>query len=114
MPLFSFSGLVATVYPETRDAANRPVGTVQPGDVREFAQAPDWLWVPAGGSDEQPGVPEDAAGVSGTGVPAAAPETPALVPVPPPAPVPAGPVAAPPAVIPAGPQPFAVTTPQEG
>lgn len=104
MPAFVFTGLVETAYPFDRDAEGRPVGAVQPGDVRDLDEPLDWQWAPAGdggAGGEQAGPAEDPAGVSETGGPAA------------PAPVPDGPQPAPPAVIPAGPQPFAVTTDQQ-
>jgi hypothetical protein len=59
MPAFEFTGPVAQVYPFTRDARDRPVGEVQPGDVREFDEAPDRMWVPSDGAQEHPGTGEE-------------------------------------------------------
>lgn len=81
MPAFRFTGLVPFVYPESRDALGRNVSQVEPGDVREFAEAPDYMWVPADGAE----------------VPTEAVEEPAE---PAPEPVPDGPQPAAPAVIP--------------
>ena len=81
MPAFRFTGLVPFVYPESRDALGRNVGQVEPGDVREFAEAPDYMWVPADGAE--------------------APTEPAEEPAEPaPEPAPDGPQPAAPAVIP--------------
>ena len=41
MPAFRFAGPGPFIYPETRDAQGRNVSQVEPGDVREFEQAPD-------------------------------------------------------------------------
>lgn len=58
MPRFVFTGLVSTTYPETRDAQDRPLGLVEPGDEREFDTAPDHQWAPADGQDESAPEPE--------------------------------------------------------
>ena len=66
MPLYRFAGPGPYVYPETRDAHGRNVGQAEPGDVREFEQAPDPMWVPADGTEapaqpaDQPAGPEPA------------------------------------------------------
>lgn len=51
MPLFFFTGLTAMTYPESKDAAGQPLGTVQPGDVRDLDEPLDHLWVPASGGE---------------------------------------------------------------
>ena len=51
MPEFVFRGLVPVTYPETRDALGVHLGTVEPGDVREFDKAPDQWWPSSTGSD---------------------------------------------------------------
>lgn len=107
MPSFEFQGFTETVYPDTRDVNGRNLGIVQPGDIRMFDDAPDWLWVPvippgtsetSGSEDEPPAGQEAAAAVEAVpeSVPAADP----------------GPVPAPPAVSPAGPA-FAITADQQ-
>lgn len=72
MPSYEFQGLTSFVYPETRDAAGRPLGTVNPGDVRDFGAAPDHMWsAVAGGEQEMP------ADVEAPGEDKAPPEEPA-------------------------------------
>lgn len=114
MPSFEFQGFVSTVYPYGRDANGRPLGTVDPGDIRFFDEEPDWPWVPvippgtneppssSDGEDEQRGGIETGPGPADVPAPLAdaAPE---------PA---AGPVPAPPAVVPPAGPAFAVTTDQ--
>lgn len=95
MPLFEFTGPGSMTYPETRDALDHPLGTVEPGERREFEKAPDQWWVPAGdGGGSGGGSPDGGEGVSGGsgGEDASG--------VPEPEPAPTGPVPAPPAVVP--------------
>jgi hypothetical protein len=115
LPSYELTG-PERVYSGTRDVNGRPLGTVQPGDIRMFDDAPDSWWVPvipprtgeAASSDEaaeQPGTGEGMTAVEhpadGTWSPPVSNDAPA------------GPVPAPPAVVapPAGPA-FAVTTDQ--
>lgn len=89
MPPFRYIGPGSRFYPENRDALNRPVGAVEPGDEREFDTAPDQWWAPAqdnaqdepGG--EQAGAPDETAASSETGALAAPDEAPGPVPAPP-------------------------------
>lgn len=62
MPTFRFDG-PARDYPFTRDAQGQNLGRVEPGDEREFEQAPDQWWVPADGETPDP------AAEGGTGEP---------------------------------------------
>ena len=62
MPDFVYRG-TERVYPETRDAFGVNLGTVKPGDILRFDQAPDQWWTPYEGGE-------------GNGEPAADPETP--------------------------------------
>ena len=53
MPSFEYTGPGGPrTYPETRDAHGVGLGTVQPGDVREFPEAPDQYWAPYEGGGE--------------------------------------------------------------
>ena len=82
MPEYRFCGEVPYDYPAIRDTASVPLGTVEPGDVRDLDEPPGPWWVLNGDG-----------GSGGTGGPAGAPP-------PPPAGPPAGipvPTAAPPA-----------------
>ena len=45
MPDFTYTGAEGN-YPMLRDAYDVPAGTVKPGDVLRFDQAPDADWVP--------------------------------------------------------------------
>ena len=112
MPSFEFQGFVPTVYPYVRDANGRPLGTVEPGDIRFLDEDLGWPWVPviptgtnetpsetSGGEDDQRGATES------TPDPAEAPADAAPEPAP-------GPVPAPPAVVPSAGPAFAVTTDQ--
>lgn len=99
MPSFEFRGFVPTLYPFDRDALDQPVGEVQPGEVREFDEAPDWQWIPAGGSQAAASDPGSVPAAEATPEPEAAAEAAAD-----------GPQPAPPAVAPpAAPSAFAVT-----
>jgi len=51
--LYRFTG-TERVYPETRDAAGRHLGLVEPGDVRPFEAAPDGMWTPADSEEAAP------------------------------------------------------------
>jgi len=105
LPSFELTG-PERVYSETRDVNGRPLGTVQPGDIRMFDEAPDSWWVPV----IPPGAGEAAS--SDEAAPADAPDAPAPDPASEPEPA-AAPVPAPPAVVPpAGGPAFAVTTDQ--
>ena len=118
MPAFTFSGLVATVYPFDRDATGQPLGEVQPGDVRDLDKALDWQWVAVepggdgsgggGQGDENP--PDGNQSPTPPSEPQAI-QQPAEQATQPPAPSPA-PVPAPPAVVPPG-GAFAVTADQQ-
>ena len=116
MPSFEFQGFVPTVYPYVRDANGRPLGTVEPGDIRFLDEDLGWPWVPvipsgtnetgseaSGAGDNQRG------GIESAPDPADVPASPADAPEPEPA---AGPVPAPPAVVPSAGPTFAVTTDQ--
>ena len=46
MPDFEFRGASPGMYPMLRDAYGVPAGTVKPGDVLHFEEAPDGDWVP--------------------------------------------------------------------
>jgi len=46
VPDFEFRGASPGMYPMLRDARGAQVGTVTPGDVAEFDQAPDADWQP--------------------------------------------------------------------
>ena len=46
MPDFTYNGPSPGAYPMLRDASGALVGTVEPGDVLEFDQAPDAGWEP--------------------------------------------------------------------
>jgi hypothetical protein len=69
MPSYQFTGLTARVYPETRDAQDHAVGTVEPGERREFDEAPDDLWALSGDSggqdDDSQDEPEGEPGLAG-------------------------------------------------
>ncbi len=52
MPAYEFTGLTPMEYPFDRDATGRPLGSVQPGDVRDLDKPLDWQWTPAGSEDE--------------------------------------------------------------
>ena len=55
MPSFTYCGASSGMYPMLRDAYDVPVGTVKPGDVLEFDQAPDADWQPyESGSEPAP------------------------------------------------------------
>jgi len=103
LPSYELTG-PERVYSETRDVNGRPLGTVQPGDIRMFDEAPDSWWVPV----IPPGTSEAAS--SGEQAPADVPDTPAPAPEPEPA---AAPVPAPPAVVPPAGTAFAVTADQQ-
>jgi hypothetical protein len=57
MPDFEYIGHSPGMYPMLRDSYNVPAGTVKPGDVLRFEEAPDADWVPyeAGGNGETGG-----------------------------------------------------------
>jgi hypothetical protein len=44
MPEFTFDGPTAHDYPELRHSDGSWAGTVQPGDIRDLAGAPDHMW----------------------------------------------------------------------
>lgn len=53
MPSYEFAGPGQHVYPESRDANSRPLGTVDPGDRRLFDDGPpDHLWAEVTGGGE--------------------------------------------------------------
>ena len=78
MPDYTYTGPERT-YPESRDAYSVPVGTVNPGDVLELAEAldGDWLGYEDGGKEAAEAIRaaaekaaadvEKAAGSAGTG-----------------------------------------------
>ncbi len=82
MPPFVFRAPSPYDYPASRDARGVPLGTVQPGDVRNLDEAIDRWWVPVDGSEGH-GQDESTEAAEGTA----------------PDPAPDGPVPAPPAVI---------------
>lgn len=86
MPRYRFAAPLAYQFPASRDARGIPLGTVEPGDVRDLDEPPGLWWVPA---DAIPAAEGAAGGGSGDG--------------PVPSPVPDGPQPAPPAVMPASP-----------
>jgi hypothetical protein len=51
MAEYVYADLVPRTYPEGRDAQDRPVGTVEPGDIRDLEEAPDYFWRLATGED---------------------------------------------------------------
>lgn len=59
MPSFTYSGPGERVYTEGRDSAGRHIGTVAPGDTRDFDEPPaDGFWtpeLPRDDEDENPG-----------------------------------------------------------
>lgn len=78
MPSYEFTGLTPMTYPESRDAAGIPIGTVQPGDIRDLDEPLDHLWVPAGSKpvkrrkaagqdDPAPQTPASDPGTTGSG-----------------------------------------------
>jgi hypothetical protein len=83
LPAYEFSGLTSAVYPETRDANSRPLGTVDHGDRRFFDDGPpDGMWSEVTGEQDPPAdgegpggegeaPPEDPAPQSGQPVPPA-------------------------------------------
>ncbi len=82
MPAFRFDG-TARDYPFTRDAQGQNLGRVEPGDEREFEQAPDQWWVPAepGSGEDAPGDGRDPGGASeGDAPPPPVPAPPAVIP----------------------------------
>ena len=54
MPSFTYCGASSGMYPMLRDAYDVPAGTVEPGDVLEFDQAPDADWQPYEASEPDP------------------------------------------------------------
>ena len=54
MPDFTYTGAPG-LYPLLRDAYGVNVGTVTPGDVAEFDEAPDADWVPYEAGGDEPG-----------------------------------------------------------
>jgi hypothetical protein len=44
MPAYVYTGPSPVVYPETRDAHDRHLGQVEPGDIRDFDEPPDSVW----------------------------------------------------------------------
>jgi hypothetical protein len=99
LPSFELTG-PERVY-STRDVNGTPLGTVQPGDIRMFDDAPDSWWVPV--------IPPGTGEAASEAAPADAPD-PGPAPEPEPA---ASPVPAPPAVVPQAGSAFAVTTDQQ-
>ena len=61
MPSYEFTGPYGRTYPESRDAANIPVGQVEPGDTRDLDAPLDGDWRPA-----EPPPPPAAAGKAKT------------------------------------------------
>ena len=54
MTEYRFAGQVPYDYPAIRDTAGRPLGTVEPGDVRDLDELPGPWWVlndPAAAAD---------------------------------------------------------------
>ena len=45
MPDYRFAGSIPYDYPASRDTAGRPLGTVEPGAVRDLDEPPDIWWV---------------------------------------------------------------------
>lgn len=62
MPEFRYSGAIPWNYPETKDAGDRWLGDVNPGDVRDLEKPPDDKWEPVGGDPGSKADPEPAAG----------------------------------------------------
>lgn len=69
MPDFTYRGASGGsspgLYPMLRDAYGVLAGTVTPGDVLEFSQAPDADWVPYEGGDDNDGRSEQGQGSGG-------------------------------------------------
>jgi hypothetical protein len=63
LPSYEFTGPGQHVYPETRDASSRPLGTVDPGDRRFFDDGPpDGMWSEVTGEQDPPADGEDPGG----------------------------------------------------
>ena len=45
MTEYRFAGQIPYDYPASRDTSSRPLGTVEPGDVRDLDEPPDIFWV---------------------------------------------------------------------
>ena len=69
MPQYRFAGPTAYDFPASRDAKGIPLGTVEPGGVRDLDEVPGPYWVPADG-DVGPSSP------SAAEPPASTPSTP--------------------------------------
>jgi hypothetical protein len=69
MPDFVYNGPGERFYPESRDSYGVRLGTVQPGDVARFDEAPDQWWRPyeaqAAGEADGAEVRSDDAGEAG-------------------------------------------------
>lgn len=102
MPEYTFDGPPATTYPSSKDSADLPVGTVEPGGIRDLDGPLDHWW--------RETTDEDRAG-AGTEAAASASLQPPASPAPAP---PAAPQPAPPAQIFPQPVPSASTEQQEG
>lgn len=53
MPPFRFCAPSAYDYPASRDTKGVPLGTVQPGDVRDLDEAIDRWWAPSDGDEDR-------------------------------------------------------------
>jgi hypothetical protein len=51
MPEFTFAGPSARAYTESRCTDGEPVGTVEPGDIRDLPEPLDEHWQPVSGDD---------------------------------------------------------------
>lgn len=75
MPQYRFAGPTAYDFPASRDARGIPLGTVEPGDVRDLDEPPGPWWVPAdsGEGEARPAGALTASTPSGIPAPPAAP-----------------------------------------
>ena|ERR1700733_16328907 len=87
MPSYTFCGCIPYDFPETRDDRGVIVGRVNPGDERDFAEAPTADWFPSDGPlpKRLPDVePEDEDAPESAPEPPRLPSPPALPPLEPP------------------------------
>jgi hypothetical protein len=95
VPSFTFCGCIPYDFPETRDEHGVIVGRVNPGDERDFAEAPTADWFPSDGPlpkrlpDPEPEAAESDAAPVATPAPALSFPVPSVPSVPPPADPPA-------------------------
>jgi hypothetical protein len=54
LPAFRFADTAERVYPFLQNSDGEFVGLVKPGAVQNFAEAPDYRWIPAEPAPEAP------------------------------------------------------------